>query len=63
MVYTGDESYESAVQNAVKDRADVLFDVQTDYSYKSFVFGLYFEKCTRVSGIGVKLPQRLLKKE
>ncbi|TGM16054.1 TRL-like family protein [Leptospira selangorensis] len=63
MVYTGDESYEAAVQNAVKDKADLLFDVQTDYSYKSFIFALYFEKCTRVTGIGVKLPQRLLKKE
>ncbi|WP_243393235.1 TRL-like family protein [Leptospira perolatii] len=63
LVYTGDESYEAAVQNAIKDKADLLYDVQTDYFLKSFLFGLYFEKCTRVSGMGVKLPQRLLKKE
>ncbi|TGK27976.1 TRL-like family protein [Leptospira gomenensis] len=61
MVYTGDESYEAAVQNAIQDKADLLFDVQTDYYVKSFLFNLYFHKCTRVSGIGVKLPQRLMK--
>ncbi|RHX82502.1 TRL-like family protein [Leptospira yasudae] len=63
LVYTGDESYEAAVQNAIQDKADLLFDVQTDYYIKSIFFNLYFYKCTRVTGIGVKLPQRLMKKE
>ncbi|EMJ67342.1 TRL-like family protein [Leptospira interrogans str. 2003000735] len=59
LVYTGDESYEAAIQ----DKADLLFDVQTDYYVKSIFFNLYFYKCTRVTGIGVKLPHRLIKKE
>lgn len=54
-VYTGDESFEAAVQNAIQGKADMLYDVKTDYYMESYVFGLYFKKCTRLSGIGVKL--------
>lgn len=55
-VYTGDESFDTAVSNAIKDKADLLFNVQTDYSTESYVFNLKVKKCTKVTGIGVKLP-------
>jgi hypothetical protein len=55
-VYTGDESFDTAVSNAIKDKADLLFNVQTDYSTESYVFNLKMKKCTRVTGIGVKIP-------
>lgn len=60
LIYTGDESYEAAVGSAVEGKADLLFNVQTDYAYTSFVFGFYAKKCTRVSGIGVKFPAGVL---
>lgn len=55
-VYTGDESFDTAVSNAIKGKADLLFNVQTDYSTESYVFNLKMKKCTKVTGIGVKIP-------
>lgn len=55
-VYLGDESFDTAVSNAVKGKADLLFDVQTDYSTESYVFNLKMKRCTKVTGIGVKIP-------
>ena len=55
-IYTGDESFDTAVSNAIKDKADLLFNVQTDYSIESYIFNLKLKKCTKVTGIGVRLP-------
>ena len=55
-VYTGDESFDTAVSNAIKGKADLLFNVQTDYHVESYVFNLKMTRCTKVTGIGVKLP-------
>ncbi|HMV80355.1 MAG TPA: TRL domain-containing protein [Leptospiraceae bacterium] len=63
LVYLGDESFETAVHKAVENRADLLFNVQTDYSLEQILFGfLRLKKCTRVTGIGVKfgsVPEKL----
>lgn len=58
-VYTGDESFDAAIQEAINGKADLLYDVRTDYYTESFVFSLYMKKCTRVTGMGVKLSPAL----
>lgn len=55
-IYTGDESFDTAVSNAIGNKADLLFNVQTDYSTESYVFNLKMKRCTKVTGIGVKIP-------
>ncbi len=62
LVYLGDESFETAVSKAVENKADLLFNVQTDYSLEQIFFGAKLKKCTRVTGIGVKFgstPEKL----
>lgn len=54
-VYTGDESFDAAVQEAINGKADLLYDVRTDYYTESYIFSIYFKKCTRVTGMGVRL--------
>lgn len=58
-VYTGDESFDAAVQQAIDGKADLLYDVRTDYYTESYVLGLYLKKCTRVTGMGVRLSPAL----
>jgi len=55
-VYTGDESFDTAVSNAVGNKADMLFNVHTDYSFETYFLNIYFKRCTKVTGIGVKIP-------
>ncbi|MCB1180217.1 MAG: TRL-like family protein [Leptospiraceae bacterium] len=62
-VYTGDESFDSAVSNAIKGKADMLFNVQTDYQIESYFFFIYARRCTKVTGIGVKFPGEIKKIE
>lgn len=62
-VYTGDESFDTAVSKAIKGKADMLFNVQTDYHTESYFFGIKMKRCTKVTGIGVKLPAPIEKLE
>jgi hypothetical protein len=47
----GNGGYAAAIKDALKERPnDILYDVRTDIKVKSFVLGIYFKTCTRVTG-------------
>lgn len=51
LVAWGDASYAKAVEEALKSHPEgILYDVRSDAKIHSFLFGLYSEACTVVTG-------------
>ena len=50
LVAWGDSSYASAVQDALKGRDGILYDVRSDMQAKAYLLGLYTRACTILTG-------------
>jgi hypothetical protein len=50
LVAWGDESYNSAMKDALKDRDGIMYDVRSDLKVNAYVLGLYTKVCTILSG-------------
>jgi hypothetical protein len=50
LVAWGDESYDSALKNALGPRDGIMYDVRSDVKVNAYVLGLYTKTCTILSG-------------
>jgi hypothetical protein len=50
MVAWGDESYDTALKNALKDHDGIMYDVRSDVKLNLYLFGLYTKTCTILTG-------------
>ncbi len=50
LVAWGDSSYASAVQDALKGRDGILYDVRSDMKANAYLLGLYTRVCTVLTG-------------
>jgi TRL-like protein family len=50
LVAWGDSSYAAAVQDALKGRDGILYDVRSDMKADAYVLGLYTRVCTVLTG-------------
>jgi hypothetical protein len=50
MVAWGDESYDSALKDALKEHDGIMYDVRSDVKVNAYALGLYTRVCTILSG-------------
>jgi hypothetical protein len=50
LVAWGDESYNTALQNALGTRDGIMYDVRSDLKVNAYVLGLYTKTCTILTG-------------
>ena len=50
LVAWGDESYDSALRDALKEHDGIMYDVRSDLKVQGYLLGLYTKECTILSG-------------
>lgn len=54
LVAWGDSSYDKAVQDALKGKDLILYDLRSDLKVQSYLIGLYSRVCTVITAKGAK---------
>jgi hypothetical protein len=50
LVAWGDQSYNTALKDALKEHDGIMYDVRSDVKVNAYVLGLYTKVCTILSG-------------
>ena len=50
LVAWGDESYDSALRDALKEHDGIMYDVRSDLKVNAYALGLYTKSCTILTG-------------
>ena len=50
LVAWGDQSYNTALKDALKEHDGIMYDVRSDVKVQAYVLGLYTKVCTILSG-------------